>query len=68
MNQPICHFLTLMNNGESFSSLDGRDTVTSALTSFSIYQDSDKPRGIGFLETLKHQIYIKIILITPGIM
>ena len=23
MNQPICHFLTLMNNGESFSSLDG---------------------------------------------
>ena len=41
--------------------------VTSALTSFSFYQDSDKPKGIGFLETSKNPIYFKIILITLGI-
>ena len=41
--------------------------VTSALTSFSFYQDSDKPRGIGSLKTLKKPIYFKIILITQGV-
>ena len=41
--------------------------VTSAQTSFSLYQDSDKPRGIGFLKILKNSIYLEIILITPGI-
>ena len=39
--------------------------VTSALTSFSFYQDTDKPKSIGFLETLKHPIHLKIISITP---
>ena len=29
--------------------------VTSALTSFGFFQDSVKPRGIGFIETLKTQ-------------
>ena len=28
---------------------------------------SDKPKCIGFLETLKKLIYLKIVLITPGI-
>ena len=37
--------------------------VISALTSFGFYQDSDKPRGVGFLVTLKKPIYLKIILI-----
>ena len=41
--------------------------VTSSLTSFRFYQDSDNPRGIGFLETLKNPIYLKIILIASGI-
>ena len=41
--------------------------ATSALTSFSFYQDTDKPKGIGFLETLKHPTYLTTILITPGI-
>ena len=42
--------------------------VTSALTSFSFCQDFDKPKGAEFLETLKNLIYLKIILITSGIM
>ena len=40
--------------------------VTSDLTSFSFYHDSDKQKGIGFLQTLKDPIYLKIVLITPG--
>ena len=50
-----------------FLALMAWHAVTSALTSFSFYQDSDKPKGIGFLEILKNPIYLKIILITPGI-
>ena len=42
--------------------------VTSAMTSFSFYQDPDKPKGIGFLETLKNPFYLEINIITPGIM
>ena len=59
-----------MNNGKEFSSLDGVTCsyVTSALTSFSFYQDSDKPKGIGFLEALKDPNHLKTILIAPGIM
>ena len=33
-----------------------------ALTSLSFYQDTDKPKGIGFFETFKNPIYQKIIL------
>ena len=40
---------------------------TSALTSFSFNQDTDKPKGIRFPETLKNPIHLKIILIAPGI-
>ena len=46
--------------------------VTSGLVplvaSFSFYQHSEKPKGIGFLETLKNPIYLKIILIIPEIL
>ena len=41
--------------------------VTVALTSFSFCHDTDKAKGIGFLETLKDRLYLKIILITPRI-
>ena len=37
------------------------------LWSVSICKDTDKPKGIGFLETLHNPIYLEIILITPGI-
>ena len=42
--------------------------ATSALTSFSFYQDTNK-QGIGFPETLKNpaNLFKNIILITPGI-
>ena len=59
------HFLTHTNNDKTFSSLDGMTCSYSALTSFSFYQETDKPKGIGFLETLKNPIYLKMILITP---
>ena len=42
--------------------------VASALISFSFFQDFDKPKGIGFLETLKNPFYLEINIITPGIM
>ena len=41
--------------------------ATSDLTSFSFYQDTGKPKDIGFLETLRNPIYKKIILIRQGI-
>ena len=41
----VRHFLVLMTF----------HAVSNALTSFSFYRDSDKPKGIGFLETLKTQ-------------
>ena len=41
--------------------------ATSALTNFSFYQDTDSPKGIEFLETLKNSIYYKKILIIQGI-
>ena len=34
---------------------------------FNFYQGTDKPKVTGFLETFKNPIYLKIILITPGI-
>ena len=37
------------------------------LWSVSICKDTDKPKDIGFLETLHNPIYLEIILITPGI-
>ena len=37
------------------------------MTSFNFYQSTDKPKGIGFIETFKNPIYEKIILITAGI-
>ena len=40
---------------------------TSALTSFSFYKDTDQVEDIGFLKTLKNPIYLKIILMTLGI-
>ena len=67
-NSEPTHFLTLMKNGKTFSTIDDIwHAVTSALTSFSFYQDSGKPKGIGFLETLKNPILLEIILIMPGI-
>ena len=45
MSTEPTNFLTLMNNGKAFSSLDGIwHVATSALTSFSFYQDTGKPR------------------------
>ena len=44
MSTEPTHFLTLMNNGKTFSSLDGVVCSYSALTSFSFYQGTDKPR------------------------
>ena len=37
------------------------------MTSFSFYQANGKSKGIGFLETLKSPIYLRINLIAPGI-
>ena len=61
------HFLTLMNSVRHFLPYMAWYAVTSALTSFIFYQVTDKPKGIGFIEALKNPIYLKIILITPGI-
>ena len=44
VNSEPTHFLTLMNNGKAFSSLDGMACSYQCLTSFSFYQDTDKPR------------------------
>ena len=41
--------------------------ATSALTSFSFYQGTAKPKRFWIFETLKDPIYEIIILIIPGI-
>ena len=67
VNTEPTHFPTLMNNGKAFSSLDSMACSYQCSDQFSFYQGTDKPKNIGFLETLKHPIYLKIISITPGI-
>ena len=57
VNSELTHFLTFMNNGNAFPSLDGMTLASSALTSLSLYKDTDKPKGFGFLETFKNSIY-----------
>ena len=46
-----------MNTDKAYSSLMAWHAATDAETSFSFYQDTDKPKGIGLLETLKNPIY-----------
>ena len=42
--------------------------ATRAMTSFTFYQGTGKPKGIGFFETFKNPIYYLIILKTAGIL
>ena len=66
MSTEPTHFLTLMNNGKAFSSLD--DMQLPVLWPVSVSTGTLTNQGIGFLETLETKlIYLKIILITPGI-
>ena len=44
-----------MDNIEAFSSLDSIACSYQYSDQFNFYQDTDKPKGIGFLETLKTQ-------------
>ena len=67
VNSEPTKFLTFMDNIEAFSSLDSIACSYQYSDQFNFYQDTDKPKGIGFLETLKNPIYLKIVLITPGI-
>ena len=67
VNSEPTHFLTFINNDEAFSILDDMACSYQSLTSFSFYQDTEKPKGNGFRETLKNPIYQKIILIAPEI-
>ena len=54
MSTESTHFVTLMNNGKAFSSLDGMASSYQCYqTSFSFYQELTS-QGIGFLETLKN--------------
>ena len=58
-----------MNKGKAFSSLDGMACSYQCSDQFQFLQKViDKPKGITFLGTLKNPSYLKIILITPGIM
>ena len=41
--------------------------ATRAMTSFTFYEDTCKPKGIGLLETFKNPTYWKIILITAAL-
>ena len=45
VNTEPTHFLTLIDNGKAFSSLDGMACSYTALISLSFYQDTDKPRN-----------------------
>ena len=67
VNSEPTHFLTFMNNGKAFPSLNQMTCSYSAQAKFSFYEGTDKPRRIGFFKTFKNPIYQKIILITPGI-
>ena len=66
VNSEPTKFLTFMDNIEAFSSLDSIACSYQYSDQFNFYQDTDKPKGIGFLETLKKPVYLKIGLITPG--
>ena len=48
VNTEPTHFLTFMNNGKTFSSLDGMAAAINGTA---------KPKGIGFLEAFKNPIY-----------
>ena len=64
LNSEPTHFLTFMDSGKAFPSLDG---MACSYQCLSFYQGNDKPKCIGFLETLKNQTCQKITLMTPGI-
>ena len=57
VNSEPTHFLTFKNNDEAFSILDGMACSYQSLTSFSFYQDTKRPKGNGFCETLENPIY-----------
>ena len=68
MSTEPTHFLTLMNNGKAFSSLDGMACSYQCSDQFQFLPDTDKPRYWISWDLEKIQsIYLNIILITPGI-
>ena len=57
-------FITLINNGKTFSSLDGMACSYQSSDQFHFLPRTLTSRGTGFLETLKtQQISLKVILI-----
>ena len=56
MNSEPAHFLTLMNNGMTAPS---QHAATSVLTNSRFYQSTGKPKGPGFLQTLRNTILLE---------
>ena len=68
MNSEPTHFLTFMNNGKAFPSLDGIACSYQCSDQLQLLaRAAGKPKGVRLLEAIKNQIYYKIMLIAPGV-
>ena len=57
VNKERTDLLTIMNNVKVFPRFDGIGMQIQPLDNFSFYQGTDKPKGIGSVETFKSSIY-----------